>query len=128
MIGTNIRRLRQERNLSQQALASELKITQGAVSQWEKGATSPDTNQLIALSEFFRVSIEDLLYEDSLVIRTKMKKVQDDFSETEMKLILDFRSLSDEGQERVLDYMSAMCFIYKKPSIPSRMEKQNGTA
>ena len=45
--------LRRERSLSQEGLASALGVSRQAVQKWESGAASPDTNNLIALSDFF---------------------------------------------------------------------------
>ena len=60
MIGDNIRRFRLLNKYSQEQLARKLNITQGSVSQWEKGRTSPDTQTLIQLARLFNVSLNDL--------------------------------------------------------------------
>jgi repressor LexA len=58
LIGKNIKRLRRGRGYSQELLARKLNVTQGAVSHWEKGTTTPDTAQLLALSRVFDVSLD----------------------------------------------------------------------
>ncbi len=60
-IGQNIRRLRQEQGLSQEALAELLNITPAAVSKWENGITSPDLSQLVPLTTIFHVTADQLL-------------------------------------------------------------------
>lgn len=65
-LGNNIRNARKAYGYSQQELADRLHITQGAVSQWERNTTRPDTNQLIALSQLLNVSIDDLTQEISI--------------------------------------------------------------
>lgn len=60
MVGSNIKRLRKQLGYSQTKFASLLHVTQGAVSQWEIGATRPDTDQLIAISKLFNVSMDSL--------------------------------------------------------------------
>ena len=52
--------LRRERSLSQEGLASALGVSRQAVQKWESGAASPDTNNLIALSDFFGVTLDSL--------------------------------------------------------------------
>lgn len=59
-IAQNIKRLRQERNISQNQLARELNITPQAVSKWENGQASPDIELLPKLAKFFAVSIDEL--------------------------------------------------------------------
>ncbi len=59
-IGKRISTLRQERKLSQEYLAEQMGVTRQAVSKWENDQTAPDTNNLVALAEFFEVSIDYL--------------------------------------------------------------------
>lgn len=60
-IGTRIKQLRQEQNITQEQLADALGITSRAVSQWECGRTAPDISQLPALANFFDVTTDSLL-------------------------------------------------------------------
>ena len=56
-----IERLRVKAGMSQQELANELNITQGAVSQWEKGVTAPSIDKLPELAKILNCSIDELL-------------------------------------------------------------------
>ncbi len=56
-VGKRIRNLRRERNLTQEYLAQELNVSRQAVSKWENGQSTPDTNNLIALAGLFQVSV-----------------------------------------------------------------------
>ena len=49
-IGTNIKNLRDERNLTQDQLAEMVGVTFQAVSSWERDEYKPDTNNLINLA------------------------------------------------------------------------------
>ncbi|MGN0131312.1 MAG: helix-turn-helix domain-containing protein [Lachnospiraceae bacterium] len=53
--------LRVQRGYSQEALAEKLYVSRQAVSKWEVGTTLPETDKLIAISDFFNVSIDYLL-------------------------------------------------------------------
>lgn len=53
--------LRTEYGYSQETLAEKLNVSRQAVSKWESGATLPETDKLITLSNFFGVSIDYLL-------------------------------------------------------------------
>ena len=59
-LGKRIRKLRTERKVSQELLAEHMDVSRQAVSKWENGTSSPDTNNLIRLAEFFDVSVEYL--------------------------------------------------------------------
>ena len=56
-----LKTLRKEKGLKQQDLAEMLNVTDGTVSNWEKGSSQPDNNALTKLSEIFDVSIDYLL-------------------------------------------------------------------
>lgn len=53
--------LRKSRKLSQEQLAEKLGVSRQAVSKWERGEASPDTDNLIALAEVYDVSIDEIL-------------------------------------------------------------------
>lgn len=60
MLNDTIKSLRKKKGMSQAQIAIKLGITQGAVSQWEKGITQPGADQLLALSKLFGVSVFEL--------------------------------------------------------------------
>ena len=53
--------LRTHKGLSQEELAEKVFVTRQAVSRWEKGETTPNTETLKLLSKLFDVSINTLL-------------------------------------------------------------------
>lgn len=57
MIGQKIKNKRKELNLTQEYLAKELNISRQAVSKWEKEISEPSMENLVKLSEIFRVDI-----------------------------------------------------------------------
>lgn len=59
--GKFICELRKENNLTQKELAEKLNVSDKAISRWETGKGFPDVNSLLALSEFFGVSVNELL-------------------------------------------------------------------
>ena len=60
-VGERLNALRQERGMSQQAIAALMNVTHQAVSKWETGAALPDIQTLLALSKLYRVLLEKLL-------------------------------------------------------------------
>lgn len=59
-IGQNIRKLRKERGMTQEELASRLNISAQAVSKWEMETCSPDISQIVPLAALFGVSADVL--------------------------------------------------------------------
>lgn len=60
-IGTTIKRLRRDRNITQEQLAELLGVSVNAVSQWECDKTAPDISNLPLLANIFEVSADVLL-------------------------------------------------------------------
>lgn len=56
--------LRKEKALSQENLAEILGVSRQAVAKWEAGQSYPDINNLISLSNIFKVTIDKLVKDD----------------------------------------------------------------
>ena len=59
-IGERITALRKEKSISQSELAKRLNVSRQAVSKWEQGTSSPDTDRLIQLAEILGTEVEYL--------------------------------------------------------------------
>ena len=59
--GAFIAKLRSEREMTQKELSEALNVSDKAISRWETGKGYPDVSSLMALSEFFSVSVNELL-------------------------------------------------------------------
>ena len=53
--------IRKRRNLSQLKVAMDLSMSREAISYYENGKRSPDVSTLVALSNYFNVSIDYLI-------------------------------------------------------------------
>ena len=72
-IGTQIKQLRTQRGITQEALAQQLNVSPQAVSKWERGTATPDIQLLPTISAFFGVSIDELF---ALSDATRMERIQ----------------------------------------------------
>ena len=73
-LSQKLKKLRKEKNLSQQQLARTLKVTGQAVSKWENGKSYPDILNLINISNIFNVSLDELIKEDKEVQKSLYNK------------------------------------------------------
>ena len=55
-IGTFLKTLRKEKNMTQEQLAEHLGVSNRTVSRWETGSNMPDISLLTEIAEFFDVS------------------------------------------------------------------------
>ena len=60
-LAERIKELRENKNLSQSDLASEMHISQSSISEYESGNQQPPLAMLIQLADFFNVNIDYLL-------------------------------------------------------------------
>ncbi len=65
-LSANIKRLRQEKNLTQEQLAAKLGVSAQAVSKWETSETYPDGTLLVPLAQELDVSL-DVLFDNNSV-------------------------------------------------------------
>lgn len=100
MLNENIRALRLERKISQTTLARKLHVTQGAVSQWETGATRPDTEQLLTIADLFGVSVDALLGVDREDNSVDLASASDGLSNEEKEALNRFLWLLKNSGDR----------------------------
>lgn len=60
-IGEIIKDLRQEKGISQLALANAIGVSQKAIDYWERGVNQPKANYIVLLADYFDVSCDYLL-------------------------------------------------------------------
>ncbi len=64
-LSEKIYKLRKKSGLSQEQLAEKLNVSRQAISKWESGVSMPESEKMIALSDFFGVSLDYLMKEDA---------------------------------------------------------------
>lgn len=53
--------LRKQKGLSQDELGGKLNVSRQTISKWELGETTPELEKLIALGDFFEISLDELV-------------------------------------------------------------------
>lgn len=70
-IGENIRRIREEKGLTQEELAEELKVTFQAVSSWERDEYYPEFRKFLELIKVLEVPSTSIIEDKSVTFNTK---------------------------------------------------------
>lgn len=65
--GEKLKQIRKKRNLSQEQLADEMGVSRQAITKWETGRGMPDIENIKIISELFKMSLDELIYEESKV-------------------------------------------------------------
>ena len=60
-LGKQIKALRQQAQLSQEALADRIYVSRQTISNWENNNIQPSVEMAVAIADFFGVSLDDLL-------------------------------------------------------------------
>ncbi len=60
-IGQFLRKLRNEKKLTQEQFAEIIGVSNRSISRWENGVNMPDFDLLIQIADYFDVSIEEIL-------------------------------------------------------------------
>ena len=71
-LGTQIRKYRNEKTLSQEALAEQVFVSRQTVSNWENDKSYPDVKSLMLLSEVFEVSLDQLIKGDVEIMKEQI--------------------------------------------------------
>ena len=53
--------LRKQKGFSQEELANRLNVSRQTISKWEVGESTPDMEKLVAISDLFEVSLDELV-------------------------------------------------------------------
>ena len=72
--GKQIKKLRQEAQLSQEELAERIYVSRQTISNWENDKSYPDVNSLVLLSETFQISLDKLIKGDIEVMKDVIQK------------------------------------------------------
>ena len=67
--------LRNKCQMSQGDLAEKLNVSRQSVSKWETGASIPDLDKLIAMSELFGITMDELVKEDVILDKAEEEPV-----------------------------------------------------
>lgn len=98
-----IKELRLEAKLSQKELADLIEVNQTAVSQWERGITTPRFSQLQKLSNLFHTTETDILgLSQDIAKKTPTLEGMDALTPIQMKIIELMDDMTPEQQDELL--------------------------
>lgn len=80
-IGDQIRRLRRERDITQEEFAEVLGVSCQSVSRWENSTCYPDIELLPTIADFFGISIDCLMGVDEVTEKSKVAQYISQFQE-----------------------------------------------
>lgn len=121
-LGNKIQKLRKERNITQEDLASELGVTAAAVSKWENDYTLPDIIMLCAIADYFDITTDELLgrakeikyaiiSSETLALGQKVEKIAKEYGVKVLDIFTDYKQATEAAsQNESIQYLIA-CYI-----------------
>jgi len=80
IIGSKIKKIREQKQYTQEYLAESIGISQPAYVQLEKGQTKIGIDRLILISKILEIDIQELLKDDNLNLNVQNNKFHDNSS------------------------------------------------
>jgi len=99
-IGLKLKQARLKKELTQENVANILNVSRSTISSWEVGRSYPDLESIVSLSDLYNISLDNLLREDSDMIK---------------KLSLDSKIINKIS--KLLNYLPIISFIILLCSI-----------
>lgn len=114
-IGGNIRTFRENKGLTQRALADSVLVSFQAISAWERGLSIPDLENAVRIADYFGVSVDALLAESdqSLFVGidgggTKTEYILFDMNGTVLKSVrTEGSNPNDRGVDKCLEVLTS---------------------
>lgn len=101
---SNLKKLREKRNITQTRLSVEIEVSQEIISHYEIGESKPNIDNLLKIANFFHCSTDYLLNRtDNPTMMSNLDKNND--------ILYKYNSLSDENQKHLLCFLD---YLYKK--------------
>ena len=125
-IGSNIKRLRVEKKITQEQLAEYLGITSRAVSQWECDRTTPNISLIAPLTNIFGVTADELLGIDieksnekieEYLLKAKKARIEEDGLEKRTAILREANSLFPRSYKIMERLANSLVCEYSRKGI-----------
>ena len=78
LIGSNLRRLRQQKGWTQEQLAAVFGVSPQAVSRWENDTAYPDITMLPGMAEFYGITVDELLGVEQSLRQQELNRIHNE--------------------------------------------------
>ena len=92
--------LRKQKGFSQEELANRLNVSRQTVSKWEVGDSTPDMEKLVAMSDLFGISLDELVLDKSPDPAPVVQPAKSELY-SEIKTDIKEKVLTDKNKKKV---------------------------
>lgn len=111
--GSNLKKLRKSKKLSQEDLAEKMHVSRQSVSKWETGDAYPEMNNILELCKIFHCNINELV-NDSII---DIESLDEEIKENVVKFKTE-QQTKMKGLSKAIAIISKICRILVLVSIP----------
>ena len=111
---STLKELREQNHVTQNQLASHLKLTRSTIAGYETKGKQPDYERLLQIADYFHVSVDYLLTGSE----TNCISVPPDYSE--YRLLCAYLNLSSDSRQQLFEYTE---FLQDQDTKKGRMPK-----
>ena len=97
--------LRKQKGLSQEDLANRLNVSRQTISKWEVGDSTPEMEKLIAISDLFGISLDELVMDKAPV------KTEEVSAKSELVSELTEKVLTDDNKKKAKKGLKIAAYI-----------------
>lgn len=112
--GSNLKKLRKSKKLSQEDLAEKMNVSRQSVSKWETGDAYPEMNNILELCKIFHCNINELV-NDSII---DIESLDEEIKENVVKFKQE-QQTKMKGLSKTIAVISKICRIITLVSIPA---------
>lgn len=91
--------LRKQKGFSQEELANRLNVSRQTISKWEVGESTPDMEKLVAISDLFEVSLDELVLDKTPEV-TEKAEPSEQIVRSELYSDIKENVLTDENKKK----------------------------
>ena len=92
--------LRKQKGFSQEELANRLNVSRQTVSKWEVGDSTPDMEKLVAISDLFGISLDELVLDKAPEPVPEVQPAKPDIY-SEIKADIKAKVLTDSNRKKI---------------------------
>ena len=125
-IGTNIKRLRAEKGVTQEQLAEAMNVTCAAVSKWERNETYPDITLLQPLAFYFGITLDELMGYDKEKVNEEIENAISEYRKNYDRRIIAKAYKDYPNDYRIMYfYMWSLGVDDAEPDLQKARERKN---
>lgn len=107
----NLKKIREQKGISQSDLAKKLNLVRSTICQYEKGNRYPDIDMLIKLADYFGTSIDYLVDRVNEPYAVSPPNPSDEYTDAEKRVIKAYRTLVPGMQDYILEMIEKLADV-----------------